>query len=138
MKAGQAWVFAAWAVALTSTLAALFIGEVLGQAPCLLCWFQRACMFPLAIVLGIAAFRSDAGVWRYALPLALIGLGIAAYHSLLFAGVISQALQPCTAAGPSCSGEGMLIFGSLPIPYLAASAFAVIVIALLGARRTSR
>ena len=44
---------AAWIVALGSSLAVLYIGEVLGQAPCNLCWFQRAFMFPLAIVLSL-------------------------------------------------------------------------------------
>ncbi|MGV8838968.1 MAG: disulfide bond formation protein B [Bauldia sp.] len=133
-----AWLYGAWLVALLSSLAALFIGEVLGQEPCTLCWFQRVCMFPLAIVLGIGAFRSDVGVWRYALPLAVIGLGIALFHSLLFAGVISEALQPCAASGPSCSGEGMRIFNTIPIPYLAVLGFGLIIIALLGARRSSR
>ena len=36
----------AWLVALTASLGAIFIGEVMGQAPCVLCWFQRAFMFP--------------------------------------------------------------------------------------------
>ena len=35
----------AWIIALISSLAVLFIGEVLGQTPCILCWFQRAFMF---------------------------------------------------------------------------------------------
>lgn len=132
------WLYGAWLVALLSTLAALFIGEVLGQEPCTLCWFQRAFMFPLAVVLGIAAFRSDADVWRYGLPLAVVGLGIALYHSILYAGIVSEALQPCAATGPSCSGEGMRIFGTIPIPYLAVLGFGLIIIALLGARRSSR
>ena len=68
----RAWplLFAAWVVALVSTLGALFIGEVMGQAPCVLCWFQRAFMFPLAVILAVACYRSDAGIWRYALPVA--------------------------------------------------------------------
>ena len=38
----EAWVplFAAWTTALASTLGALFIGEVMGQTPCDLCWHQ--------------------------------------------------------------------------------------------------
>lgn len=135
--AGQPTLFLAWLAALTATLGALFIGEVMGQAPCNLCWFQRVAMFPLAIVLGVAAFRGDGGVWRYALPLAVIGLLIAAYHSLLYAGVISEALQPCTATGPSCSGDGMTLFGVLPLPFLAVAAFAFIAIALLVVRGKS-
>jgi disulfide bond formation protein DsbB len=69
--------FAAWVIALVATLGALFIGEVMGQTPCVLCWHQRIFMFPLAVLLAIACFRSDPGIWRYALPLAAIGWLIA-------------------------------------------------------------
>jgi disulfide bond formation protein DsbB len=131
----QTGLFLAWLVALAATLGALFIGEVMGQAPCTLCWFQRVCMFPLAVILGVAAFRGDGNVWRYGLPLAVVGLVIAAYHSLLYAGVIEEALQPCSASGPSCSGEDMTLFEVVPIPYLAVASFALIAVALLFARR---
>ena len=60
--------FAAWLLAAVSSLSAIYIGEVLGQAPCVLCWFQRAFMFPLTVILAIACFHSDFKVWRYALP----------------------------------------------------------------------
>ena len=62
----QVWTLlvCAWLLALTATFAALFIGEVMGQAPCVLCWFQRAFMFPLVLVLGVACLLSDAGGWR--------------------------------------------------------------------------
>jgi len=100
-----------WLFALVSTLSALFIGEVMGQAPCVLCWFQRAFMFPLAVILAIASYRSDFTVWRYALPLTVIGAALAFVHTLLYAGLIPQPIQPCTATGPSCSGAGMTLFG---------------------------
>lgn len=125
----------AWLVALMSTLSALFIGEVMGQAPCVLCWFQRAFMFPLAVILAIACYRSDFAVWRYALPLAGIGALLAFAHVLLYAGLIPQPIQPCTATGPSCSGAGMTIFGGVPLPGLALFAFVLIVILLVLIRR---
>ena len=123
------FLFAAWVVALLSTLSALFIGEVMGQAPCLLCWWQRAFMFPLAVILAVACFRSDFGVWRYALPVAAIGWVIAAYHTLLYFGVITQAVEPC-GAGPSCSGAGMTILGGLPLPLVSVVAFTAVAIFL--------
>lgn len=113
---------AAWMIALVSTLAALFIGEVMGQTPCNLCWFQRAFMFPLAIILGVACLTDDVRVWRYALPLAIIGWLIALYHSLLYIGLIPPALEPCSE-GVSCSGANMRIFGRVPIPFLALLSF---------------
>ena len=125
----------AWLVALLSSLSALFIGEVMGQAPCVLCWFQRTFMFPLAVILAIACYRSDFAIWRYARPLAGIGAALAFAHTLLYAGLIPQPIQPCTATGPSCSGAGMTIFGGVPLPMLALFAFVLIAILLLVIRR---
>lgn len=116
----------AWLIALVSTLGALFIGEVMGRTPCVLCWYQRIAMFPLAVVLGVACYLSDLNVRRYALPLAIGGGAIALWHSLLFAGFISEAIQPCTQTGPSCSGEDQVLFGYLPLPYLSLAAFSLI------------
>lgn len=130
--------FAAWLLAAVSSLSAIYIGEVLGQAPCVLCWFQRAFMFPLAVTLAIACFYSDFKVWRYALPLAALGALLALAHSLLYVGLIPQPIQPCTATGPSCSGAGMTIFGGLPLPFLALGIFAAIIVLLLLIRRRTR
>lgn len=122
--------YLAWFVALVSTLGALFIGEVMGRTPCVLCWYQRIAMFPLALILGIACFLSNTSIRRYVLPLAAAGALIALWHSLLFAGVISEPLQPCERNGPSCSGEDQVLFGVLPLPFLSLGAFAAIVILL--------
>jgi len=116
----------AWMIAMVSTLGALFIGEIMGQTPCSLCWYQRSFMFPLAIMLMVASFNSDGGgVWRYALPIAVVGWAIALYHNLLYFDVIEKAIVPC-GQGPSCSGAEMTLFGSVPIPLLSLGAFTVI------------
>ena len=127
----------AWLLALASTLAVLFVGEVMGQEPCVLCWFQRAFMFPLAIILAIACYRSDFAVWRYALPLAIGGGLVALGHSLLYAGLLPQPIVPCTATGPSCTDAGMTLFGVVPLPLLALAAFMSISVLLLIIRRSS-
>lgn len=127
------YLFIAWIVAVAASLGALFIGEVVGQAPCSLCWHQRAFMFPLAILLAVACFRSDAGAWLYGLPLAVIGMAIAGFHSLLYAGFIPEGIQPCSQ-GPSCASADMTILGMLPLPYLSLAAFLAIAVALIGSR----
>lgn len=133
-----AWTFLilAWLVALSATLGALFIGEVMGQAPCNLCWFQRAFMFPLAIVLMVSCLVGDFRVGRYALPLAAIGWLVALYHVLLFGGVIPEEIKPC-GAGPSCSSADTIILGWLPIPALSLTAFTAIIVLLFLVRRRS-
>ena len=77
MKLGWFWIMTAWCVALIATTGALFIGEVMGMTPCLLCWYQRIFMFPLALILGMSAFADDRRGAVYALPLALGGAAMA-------------------------------------------------------------
>ncbi|WP_313605315.1 disulfide bond formation protein B [Rhizobium sp.] len=126
--------FGAWIIALGSSLSALFIGEIMGQAPCDLCWHQRAFMFPLAVLLAVAVYRGDGRCWYYAAPLAAIGWLIAAFHNLLYFKIVPTAIKPC-GQGPSCSGDGMVVFGVLPIPLLSLAAFTAIIILLLIVRR---
>lgn len=122
---GDAALGLAWALALAATLAVLFIGEVLGQTPCLLCWYQRAFMFPLAVVLGLGLWWGDRRAGRYGLALAAGGAAVALYHTGLYAGLIPEPIRPCSASGPSCTDANQLVLG-LPIPGLSLAAFALI------------
>jgi disulfide bond formation protein DsbB len=126
-------IFSAWLIAAVSTLGSLFFSEVMELTPCVLCWYQRIFLFPLAIILLIGLFPLDKKVVNYALPLAIIGLLFTVYHCLLFFGVIPENLQPCSQ-GVSCTDDNMELFGFLPIPLLALIAFLMIIILLLKAR----
>lgn len=118
-------VFAAWLVAAMSALGALFLGEVMGFAPCVLCWYQRIFMFPLAFVLAVGLFPLDAKVSRYALPLSVAGWFVAVYHLLLIEGVIPETMTPCTQGVP-CSQVDVEWMGFVTIPLLSVAAFSVI------------
>ena len=115
----------AWIVALSGFLAVLFIGAALGPAPCHLCWFQRAFMFPLAVILGLGLWWQDDRVGRYGVALALGGAAIALWHLGLYTGFLPERIQPCTATGPSCTGDNQVFLG-VPIPLFALIAFALI------------
>ena len=127
---GETALALAWIIALIASLSVLFIGEVLGQAPCVLCWFQRVFMFPLAIILGLGLWWQDRQIGRYGIALALGGAGVALWHLGLYAGIVPERVQPCTATGPSCTDDNQLVFG-IPIPLMALVAF--LLIALLSA-----
>ena len=118
--------FLAWLMALVATAGSLFLGEVMGMTPCVLCWYQRIAMFPLALILGIGLLEPDGRSIRYALPLALAGWGMALYHCLVFWGLISEALTPC-GKGTSCADADVQVAGWVPIPLLSLIAFTVIV-----------
>jgi disulfide bond formation protein DsbB len=115
-------VFLAWLIAAMSTLGALFLGEVVGLTPCVLCWYQRICLFPLALILPVGLFPFDRKIVRYALPLAAIGLAIATFHMLLAGGIIPEHMAPCTQTVP-CTKEQIVWFGFLTLPMLSAAAF---------------
>lgn len=130
--ATTAWtlIFGAWLVAGVSTLGALFFGEIMHLPPCVLCWYQRIFMFPLALILPLGLFPFDAKVVRYALPLALLGGLFAAFHLLLIAGVIPESIKPCTQGVP-CSETVIEWFGFITIPLLSVIAFSTIVALLV-------
>ncbi len=114
--------FLAWLLALLATAGALFLGEVMGKTPCVLCWYQRIAMFPLVLVLGMGLFTSDPRSARYALPLAVVGWGIAAYHLMVFSGLVTEGLVPC-GQGSSCADANVQVAGVVPIPLLSLAAF---------------
>lgn len=123
----SAWtlVFACWLVATTSTLGALFLGEVMGVTPCVLCWYQRIFIFPLVFILAAGLIPFDPKIVRYALPLAALGWLVAVFHLLLAAGVIPESITPCTQGVP-CSQEQIEWFGFVTIPLLSVVAFSII------------
>ncbi len=122
---GWTLVFSAWLIATVSTLGALFFGEVMGYPPCVLCWYQRIAMFPLVLVLAAGLFPFDPRVVRYALPLALAGLGLALFHLALTAGWIPENIRPCQQGVP-CSDTQVVWFGFVTIPLLSALSFSFI------------
>ena len=115
-------VFGAWLIATLATLGALFISEVMGFAPCVLCWWQRIFMFPLVLILAVGLFPFDRKVVRYALPLALIGLLVAGFHVLLTMDIIPETLAPCRQGIP-CKTIQIEWFGFVTIPLLSFLAF---------------
>jgi disulfide bond formation protein DsbB len=129
-------IFAAWGVAAGATAGSLFFSSVLEFAPCLLCWYQRIFLFPLVVLLALALFPLDRGVVRYALPLAALGGLVAAYHVLVYEGVVPESLEPC-AKGVSCKEQYLELFGFVSIPMMALAAFATIAALLIAVRRRS-
>ena len=129
-----AWllVFSAWLIAASATLGALFMREIMGFAPCVLCWWQRIFMFPLVLILALGLFPYDRTVLRYALPLAALGLLVAGFHVLLTIGIIPETLAPCREGIP-CKTLQVEWFGFVTIPLLSFFAFLVLNLLLVTA-----
>ncbi len=113
----QAWV---------AVLGSLYFSEIAGLRPCLLCWYQRILMYPLALIFAVAIWRKDAKVYYYALPLSVIG-GIIGFYQYLLQMTPLQTFAPTSCnAYESCSKVDFIALGFVTIPFLSFMSFVVI------------
>jgi len=119
-----------FAVAVVCTGGSLWFSEVGDLPPCRFCWFQRICMYPLTVLLGVGAARRDRQVVLYALPLTVVGMALSTYHYLLEHIPSLESGSGCDALNP-CSLVWFERFGFVTIPFMALTGFVTITILLL-------
>ncbi len=120
----------AWVTAIIAMGGSLFFSEWMGFIPCTLCWYQRILMYPLAVFLGIAFYRNDQDIYKYVLPMSIIGMLVSSYHYALQKIPALHEFATCTSGVP-CSGQYINWFGFVTIPFLALIAFTIITIMML-------
>lgn len=125
IQSAQTLVFSSFLVSLIATLGSLFFSEVLLYPPCLLCWYQRICMYPLPILFAVSFMCEDNAVFKYTSPLAIIGLVIAVYHNLLYYHILPESIAPCTQ-GISCTTVQINWLGFITIPLLSLVGFMIL------------
>ena len=118
----------AWLMAVVATLGSLYYSQIAHFTPCEYCWYQRIAMYPLAVILGIAAFRGDTAVRRYIYPLAMTGGVISAYHYLIQR-MPDLAAGTCSTTTP-CTAALVWKFEFVSIPFMALVSFAAIITVL--------
>jgi disulfide bond formation protein DsbB len=118
-------------VATVATGGSLWMSEVAGYAPCVLCWYQRIAMYPLVVVLGVAAVRRDPHVWRTAVPLAVIGSAVSTWH--LVVERVPSLAGVCDPTAP-CAVRWVEEFGVLTLPAMALTGFLTVIVLTLAAR----
>jgi disulfide bond formation protein DsbB len=132
----ELWI--AWTIALIATAGSLFYSEHAHFVPCRLCWYQRIGMYPLSVLLLIAALRRDVrGGVLYGFPLAAFGALIAIYH--VYIEYHPEAESASCRIGAPCSTKWIEELGYVTLPVLALTAFAAIMALLAMAwSRTGR
>jgi disulfide bond formation protein DsbB len=122
--------------AIVAMIGSLYLSDIKGYAPCVLCWYQRIAMYSLVPILFIGFFRGDEKVYHYVTPIATIGWIIALYHNLLYTGIIT-AEESCSY-GISCTTAYVEYMGFITIPLMALTAFSVILVLSIVYRRWLR
>lgn len=119
-----------WITAIIAMSGSLFFSEQMGFVPCTLCWYQRILMYPLVLLLGIAFYRNDKEIYKYVLPISVLGVMMASYHYALQKIPAMSEFSACTNGVP-CNGQYINWFGFVTIPFLSLVAFLIITIAMI-------
>jgi disulfide bond formation protein DsbB len=113
-------------IALLAMAGSLWFSESAGFPPCQLCWYQRIAMYPLVVVLGIAAARRSATGRITGITLAAIGLSVSVWH-ILVENYPSLDSGGCDPDNP-CTIRWVEGLGFWTIPRMAAACFALILV----------
>lgn len=124
------------AIFILSTLAVVgtLLMDVGGLSPCLFCWWQRVCMYPVAFISAIAFFKNTkiSDVADYVIALSVIGALIALYQHFLQI-LPAGSLIPCDPAG-ECAIRSVFEFNFVTIPWMALTVFAALIFVAFLAR----
>jgi len=117
-----------------ATLGSLFFSEIMQFVPCNMCWYQRIFMYPLVLIFLVNLLYPDDKVYKYAMPIVVVGLFFAVYHNLLMFGIIPESVVPCVQGIP-CSTKYINWLGFINIPFLSLVAYSIIFVSLLGLKK---
>lgn len=126
----QVLVYFSLIISVVATAGSLIFSEILKFPPCVLCWYQRICMYPLVVIFAVGILRKDKNIPFFVLPLSVVGLLIALYHNLLYYKIIPEASVPCVL-GISCTTKYIEWFGFITIPFLSLLSFTAITVSML-------
>jgi disulfide bond formation protein DsbB len=123
------------AIAVVATLGSLFMSEVAGFIPCLLCWVQRGFMYPLAVALLVTRKLRVPSLWLSIW--ASGGAVVSAYH---YAEEHIPALARSSFCGPEipCNLIWFERFGFVTLPFMAFCGFAAVAALMLLEHRRAR
>jgi len=110
----------------SAMLGSLWYSEILNYQPCLLCWYQRIFMYPIALLSLVALLIKDLQALLYFKVLAATGLVISIFH--LVQQRLPQTGVSCGAVGQAASCDTLYVnaFNLVTIPAMCATIFVTI------------
>jgi len=128
--------YISWSIALIATFGSLYFSEIKHWEPCTLCWYQRIALFPLVIILGIAAVKNDRLIGRYLFLQIAVGALFSLYQFLQESVPHLSFLAICDPKS-SCTSNHFALFSLVPLPLLSFIAFLGILLFLVLAKKSS-
>lgn len=132
---GKWGLWAGFILTASGTALSLFYSEVLGFAPCGLCWIQRVFLYPQVLLFALAIWKRDRGIAIYSIALSVAGGIVALYQHYLQMG--GQSLAPCPAVAAQasdCAQRFLFEFGYMTFPLMTVTLFAFLIVVMLFVR----
>ena len=123
-------------LSMSALVSSLVYSEIIGYPPCMFCWWARIMFYPQVVLFGRGLIKKDLNILPYTLILTTIGLCITTYHSIIQ--IVGESPIPCTAGGISCVSRDVFMFGFITIPLMGVVGFAVLLISLAIAKKSSK
>ncbi|WP_252504125.1 disulfide oxidoreductase [Sporosarcina sp. Marseille-Q4943] len=117
-------------ISLIATFGSLYFSNVRGYEPCTLCWYQRILMYPIVLMTGVALFQKSAKIALTTAVFAIVGGSISLYHYGIQKLNFLQDSAPACGNVP-CTGQYVNYLGFITIPFMALTAFVLILITSL-------
>lgn len=127
------------ALTLGGLVLSLFYSEVLGFAPCGLCWLMRIFMYSQVVLFAVALWKRDRGIADYSIALSVVGLSVGLYQHYLQMGGTS--ILPCPATigqATDCAVRFLFEFGYITFPLMGSTLFALLIVVMLFVRDPAR
>ena len=125
----------AFVLTLGASIVTLYYSEFLGQAPCGLCWMQRAFLYPQVILFGVALLHKDTKIALYSIALSTVGAVIALYQHYLQMGGYDFFPCPATGSAADCGVRTFFEYGYITFPFMAFSLFVFLILLMLAMRK---
>lgn len=123
-------------VTLASMAMSLFYSEILGFAPCGLCWTMRIFMYSQVVLFAVALWKRDRSIADYSITLSVIGSIIGLYQHYLQMG--GTDVLPCPATlsqAADCATRFFFELGYITFPLMGVSLFAFLIVVMLFVRQ---
>lgn len=114
---GERAVWLGLLITTASVLGSLLYSEIIGFEPCVLCWWQRAFLYPVLIIFVVALWKKLDGAFSYAVPLAILA-GLVSLYQAYGPALLGESILPCLADEGECAKVYVKAFGYITIPVM--------------------
>jgi disulfide bond formation protein DsbB len=129
MSKEKIYLYLAWVLACIMMLSSLYLNLIQHREPCTLCWYERMCVFPLTIILGVALYQNFLSIFAYVIAFPVFGILFSGFHIALQEIPNFRPFRVCSST-VSCATKESIGLGFISPPMLVCTGCILLIILL--------